>query len=464
MCRSDITTAWGGSVTRITGSPEKFLSVQRRVGIALLLLFVFASGPMQAWPSANRAQQPAPPLIRRFTAHISDRTLIDLKRRLADANWPDQLPGTGWEYGVDIKKVRELSTYWEKHYNWRTEEAVINRYHQYTTEIDGQQIHFVYERSTRRDAIPLLLIHGWPGSFIEFLKLIAPLTRPASNDMPAFDVVIPSLPGFGFSGPTTTSGWTPERMAKAFIVLMDRLGYSRYGIQGGDWGSLIARDIAHDAPSHVIGLHLNFLPVGPPNTEAITRMTDQERMRFSYFERGESSFYNLQASEPQTLAYGLTDSPLGWLAWMIDKFQILTDNNGDFLTAVDRDTFLSDVTLYWATGTVGSAMRIYREHRLSGGESAPLQKIATPIAYADFPKEVLASPVAWIEQTYNIVQVTEMPRGGHFAALEQPDLLVQDVRKFFAKITKGAPAITDFIALPDANSVNPPLDRLLKVH
>lgn len=233
---------------------------------------------------------------------------------------------------------------------------------------------------------------------------------------------------------------------------MDRLGYSRYGIQGGDWGSLIARDIAHEAPSHVIGLHLNFLPVGPPNTEAIARMTDHERKRFSYFERGESSFYNLQASESQTLAYALTDSPLGWLAWMIDKFQMLTDNDGDFLNAVDRDTFLSDVTLYWVTGTVGSAMRIYREHRLSGGESAPLPKIAAPIAYADFPKEVFASPVAWIEQTYNIVQVTEMPRGGHFAALEQPDLLVQDVRTFFAKVTNGAPAPTDFVALPDANT------------
>jgi epoxide hydrolase len=434
--RSDaavLTCAWGGSVTRLTGSRERFPSVRRRLRVAFHLLVVFVSGFTQAWPS-DSLPQPTSPLIRPFKAHISDCILIDLKRRLGDAKWPDQLPGTNWEYGADIKKVRELSTYWEKQYDWRAEEAVINRHHQYTTEIDGQQIHFIYERSTRRGAIPLLLIHGWPGSFLEFLNLIAPLTRPAGSDLPAFDVVIPSLPGFGFSGPTMTSGWTPERMAKAFIVLMDRLGYSRYGIQGGDWGSLIARDIAHDSPSHVIGLHLNFLPVDPPNPEAITQMSDQERKRFSYFERGESSFYNLQASEPQTLAYALTDSPLGWLAWMIDKFQLLTDNNGDFLSAVDRDTFLSDVTLYWVTGTVGSAMRLYREHRLSGSESAPLPKIETPIAYADFPKEVLASPVAWIKQTYNVVQVTEMPRGGHFAALEQPDLLVQDVRKFFAKV------------------------------
>ena len=217
-------------------------------------------------------------------------------------------------------------------------------------------------------------------------------------------------------------------------MLMDRLGYPRYGIQGGDWGSTIARDIAHDAPAHVIGLHLNLLYAAPPNQEAIAMMSEFERRRFSYFERGESSFFNLQASESQTLAYALTDSPVGWLAWMIDKFQMLTDNHGDFLTAVDRDTFLTDVTLYWVTGTVGSAMRIYRENRLSGEESGPLPRLETPVAYADFPKEVFATPLSWIKQTYNVVQYTEMPRGGHFAALEQHQLLVEDVRKFFAKV------------------------------
>jgi len=225
-------------------------------------------------------------------------------------------------------------------------------------------------------------------------------------------------------------------MAKAFIVVMERLGYSRYGIQGGDWGSTIARDIAYEAPSHVIGLHLNLLFADPPNPHAITELTDSERKRFSYFQRGESSYFNLQASEPQTLAYALTDSPIGWLAWMVDKFQFLTDNNGDFLTAVDRDTFLTDVTLYWVTGTVGSAMRIYRENRLSGEESAALPHLTTPVAYADFPKEVFATPLSWIKQTYNVVQYSEMSKGGHFAALEQPDLLVQDIRLFFSKLKK----------------------------
>jgi len=223
-------------------------------------------------------------------------------------------------------------------------------------------------------------------------------------------------------------------MAKALVVLMDRLGYSKYGIQGGDWDSAIAQDMAYQAPTHVIGLHLNLIYVPPPNQEAAAKMSDAERKRYSYFDREESSFFFLQASEPQTLAYALTDSPVGWLAWMIGKFQLLTDNNGDFLTAVDRDTFLTDVTLYWATGTIGSAMRIYREDRLTREEMVPTPHLETPVGYADFPKEVAVPPFSWITQTHNIVQKTGMPKGGHFAALEQPDLLVADIRKFFAKI------------------------------
>jgi epoxide hydrolase len=395
---------------------------------ALLLLSAIALG---------QTQPPAKPdlaTIWPFKMHVPDRVLIDLRRRLAEANWPDQLQGTTWEYGADIKKVRELADYWENHYDWRAQEANINHFDQFTTEIDGQQIYFIYQRSPRPDAIPLLLIHGWPGSILEFLALIEPLTHPKDSHSPAFDVIVPSLPGFGFSGPTTTRGWGPQRMAKALVVLMDHLGYSKYGIQGGDWGSLIARDMAYQAPAHVIGLHLNLITVDPPNPEAVAEMSDTERKRFSWFDRGESSFFFLQAAEPQTLAYALTDSPVGWLAWMIDKFQLLTDNNGDFLTAVDHDTFLTEVTLYWVTGTVGSAMRIYRENRLTGEEMAPTPRLETPVAYADFPREVAVPPFRWITQTYNVVQKTEMPKGGHFAALEQPDLLVDDIRKFFAKV------------------------------
>ncbi len=406
-------------------------TVSRCGGLLLGALLVF---PSTALGQAQVLAKPDPTTIQPFQVHVPDRALIDLRRRLAETKWPDQLPGTAWEYGADIKKVRELADYWGNSYDWRAQEAKINGFDQFTTEIDGQQIHFVHQRSPRADAIPLMLIHGWPGSILEFLALIEPLTDPKDKNSPAFHVIIPSLPGFGFSGPTTTRGWSPERMAKALIVLMDRLGYSRYGIQGGDWGSTIARDIAHDAPTHVIGLHLNLLFAEPPSQEAIARMSDMERRRFSFFQRGESSFFNLQASEPQTLAYALTDSPSGWLAWMVDKFQILTDNDGDFLTAVDRDTFLTDVTLYWVTGTVGSAMRIYRENRISGEEASTLPRLQTPVAYADFPKQVYASPLSWIKQTYDVVQYTKMPKGGHFAALEQPNLLLDDIRKFFTEV------------------------------
>jgi epoxide hydrolase len=410
---------------------EKKISRDGRLLLAALFLF-----PSVALGQARLLAEPAPTgaTIRPFKVHVPDRVLIDLRRRLAEAKWPDQLPGTTWEYGADIKKVRELAAYWQNNYDWRAQEAKINRFDQFTTEIDGQEIHFIHQRSERTDAIPLMLIHGWPGSIVEFLGLIEPLTHPKDKNSPAFHVIIPSLPGFGFSGPTTTRGWGPQRMAKALVVLMNRLGYSRYGVQGGDWGSIIARDMAYEAPGHVIGLHLNFLPVPPPNPEAVAQMSDFERRRSSYLHREESSFFFLQASEPQTLAYALTDSPVGWLAWMIAKFQLLTDNNGDFLTAVDRDTFLTDVTLYWATDTVGSAMRIYRENRLTGEEAAPSPRLETPVAYADFPKEVIASPFRWITQTYNVVQRTEMPKGGHFAALEQPDLLLNDIRAFFAKL------------------------------
>jgi pimeloyl-ACP methyl ester carboxylesterase len=429
--RSEVCTWKGESVRKIGFErAERIASPRRRLLLAALLLF-----PSTALGQAQELAKADPTAaIHPFKVHVPDQVLVDLQRRLAETKWPDQIPGTTWEYGADIKKVRELAEYWQNGYDWRAQEAKLNRFEQFTTEIDGQQIYFIHQRSLRPDAIPLMLIHGWPGSILEFLALIEPLTNPKDSHSPAFHVIVPSLPGFGFSGPTTTRGWGPQRMAKALVVLMDRLGYSKYGIQGGDWGSAIAQDMAYQAPAHVIGLHLNLLFVPPPNPEAVAKMSDAERKRYSYFDREESSFFFLQAAEPQTLAYALTDSPVGWLAWMIGKFQLLTDNNGDFLTAVDRDTFLTDVTLYWATDTVGSAMRIYREHRLTGEDAALSPRLETPVGYADFPREVAVPPFSWITRTYNVVQRTEMPKGGHFAALEQPDLLLDDIRKFFAKV------------------------------
>ncbi len=372
--------------------------------------------------------------IKPFKAHVPDTVLFDLRHRLAHARWPDQIPGTTWEYGADLNTVAKLAEYWQNGFDWRAAETRLNRFDQFTTEIDGQRIHFIHQRSPRSDAIPLMLIHGWPGSIVEFLGIIESLTNPRDSQQPAFHVVIPSLPGFGFSGPTTSRGWNTERMARALTVLMARLGYPRYGVQGGDWGSTIARQMAFLAPTHVIGLHLNFLPVPPPNPEAITKLNEDELRRFSSFwNEGRSGFFKLQSTEPQTAAYALTDSPIGWLAWLTVKFQDFTDNDGNFLHVVDRDAFLTNVTLYWVTNTIGSSMRIYREHQLWGGDER-LPSIHTPVGYAVFPKEVIASPDSWITRKYNVVQRTQMPKGGHFAALEQPHLLVTDIRMFFGKL------------------------------
>jgi pimeloyl-ACP methyl ester carboxylesterase len=398
----------------------------------LLVLAVTRTAHGQDEPADSAA-------IKRFKAHVPESVLADLRQRLSETRWPDQLPNTTWEYGADIGKVRELARYWQNGYDWRAEEARINRFDQFTTEIDGQRIHFIHERSPRKDAIPLMLIHGWPGSFLEFLAMVEPLTNPKDRKAPAFDVVIPSLPGFGFSGPTTTRGWGSMRMASALIVLMNRLGYSRYGIQGGDWGSEVARQMARQAPGQVIGLHLNLLPIlRPPSPEAVKELTAEERRRYSqWWDEGRSAFFQLQAREPQTVAYALTDSPVGWLAWMAEKFQDLTDNDGNFLHSVDRDTFLTNVTLYWVTGTINSSMRLYREDQLFDTPVVP-PRLQTPIGYAVFPKEVATPPERWIDQLYNVVQRTEMPKGGHFAALEQPDLLVRDIRSFFAQLeTEG---------------------------
>jgi epoxide hydrolase len=402
----------------------------RTIGALAAVLVVLAT----IRPGHGQARTADPAIIKPFQAHIPDDVLADLQRRLAGTKWPDQLPGTTWEYGADISKVRELADYWQRGYDWRAQEARINRFAQFTTEIDGQTIHFIHERSPRADAIPLMLIHGWPGSILEFLAVIEPLTHPRNSNTPAFDVVVPSLPGFGFSGPTTSRGWDPRRMGKAFIVLMDRLGYSKYGIQGGDWGSAIAEEMARQAPTHVIGLHLNLIYVPPPSPDAMKTLTAEELRRYTqWWDKGRGAFFAVQSIEPQTAAYALTDSPVGWMAWLAVKFQDLTDNDGDFLHTVDRDMFLTDVTLFWVTGTVGSSMRIYREKRLSDSDETPT-RMNTPIAYAVFPKEVVAAPERWIDQTYNVVQRTEMPKGGHFAALEQPHLLVQDIRQFFAKL------------------------------
>jgi epoxide hydrolase len=389
---------------------------------------------MAAMPSRVLAEAQMAPIVP-FKAHISDTVLHDLNRRLDQAKWPDQLPGTTWENGADNATMHALADYWRKGYNWRVQEAQINRFDQFTTEIDGQSIHFIHERSRRADAIPLMLLHGWPGSIVEFLAMINPLTRPTDPASPAFHVVVPSLPGFGFSGPTISKGWDPQRISTALIILMERLGYRQYGLQGGDWGARISQLMASRAPTKIVGLHSNFLIAPSPSPQAIAQLNEQERKAFLGFKAGEESgYFRLQETRPQTIAYALTDSPVGLLAWFGEKFQAWVDHDGDFLTVVDRDTFLTNLMLHWATGTVGSSMRIYREALLASGNAAPIPRFPAPVGQAIFPKELISTPDAWADQQFNIVQRTRMPRGGHFAALEQPGLLVTDIRALFLKI------------------------------
>ncbi len=373
-------------------------------------------------------------MIEPFFAAVPEATLADLRRRLAETRWPDQLPGTTWEYGADLTTMRELADYWRDHFDWRTQEARLNRLHQFTTEIDGQRIHFIHQRSSRADAQPLVLLHGWPGSVFEFLELIGPLTEPHDQNVPAFHLVVPSLPGFGFSGPTRERGWDARRMARAFATLMERLQYVRYGLHGGDWGSRICQFMAIQNPSQVFGLHSTFLIPPPPTPQALAELSADEAHRFSDFQVEQSGYMTIQQTKPQTMAFGLTDSPVGLLAWIGEKFEAWTDHDRGFLSVVDRDTFLGNVTLYWVTGTVASSMRLYREGLLAANRG-PAARFEAPVGHAVFPKEVMASPHRWTDQAYNITHRTEMPRGGHFAALEQPDLLATDIRSFFASIT-----------------------------
>ncbi|HEX6337142.1 MAG TPA: epoxide hydrolase [Jiangellaceae bacterium] len=375
--------------------------------------------------------------IRPYRIDIAQADLDDLDRRLATTRWPSELPGAGWERGVPLGYLKELADYWRTSYDWRKHEAALNELPQFTTEIDGQNIHFVHVRSADPNATPLLLVHGWPGSFMEFVDLIGPLTDPqahGSPGAPAFHVVIPSIPGFGFSGPTTQAGWHNHRVAQAFAELMARLGYDKYGVQGGDLGALIAPDMGRVDGDHVIGVHVNaatmgFIPFGPVDDATQSELSDVERARIArrdaYLSEG-NGYFQMQATRPQTIAYSLADSPAGQLAWIVEKFKEWT--HGDLPEdSVDRDRILTNVAIYWFTGTAGSAAALYYENMHSGIWPTPS---TTPTGVAVFAEDIAIRRYA--EQGNNIVHWTDFDTGGHFAALETPDLLVADVRTFFA--------------------------------
>lgn len=376
--------------------------------------------------------------IERFRIHVDEAVLEDLRRRLAQARLPDQIEGTGWEYGIPTDYLRELVDHWQGEYDWRAQEARLGELEHFHTRIDGQSIHFVHARSRHADAFPLLLTHGWPGSIVEFLDVVPRLVDPEAHGgraADAFHVVAPSLPGYGFSEPTRTQGWDVPRIARAWVELMRRLGYARYGAQGGDWGAQVTTRLGALDPEHCAAIHLN-MPIGAQPEEKVA-LSDEDKADLAAmgrFQAEESAYALLQGTKPQTLGVGLNDSPSGLLAWIVEKFRAWSDCDGHPENAFTRDQLLTNVMLYWVTQTATSSARLYWESKHGGMWSEKPEFVRVPTGVARYPKEVVRFPRAWVERQYNVTHWVEMPRGGHFAAMEQPELFVEDLRAFFRTV------------------------------
>lgn len=387
--------------------------------------------------------------MRPFKIDIPQSQVDDLKQRLANTRWPDEMPGAGWSRGVPVAYLKELAEYWQTEYDWRAAEKYLNQFPQFLTEIDGAQVHFLHVRSPEPDATPLILTHGWPGSFVEFIDVIGPLTDPAAHGgdpADAFHVVIPTLPGYGFSGPTGQAGWDTERVAQAWKELMRSLGYSRYLVQGGDWGMPISLRLGLADPEHVAGVHVNMLvtfpPADPTDSEAMgavmSKLTPQEMERAGFamhFQQDGMGWLKIQATRPQTLSYGLTDSPAGQLAWIAEKFKEWTDSKDRPEDAVSRGHLLTNASIYWFTATAGSSAQLYFESEHLDADFvatwAGPWPLAMPAGVAFFPKDAARPIRSWAEMILpTLTHWTEFDQGGHFAALEQPQLFVGDVRTF----------------------------------
>jgi epoxide hydrolase len=375
--------------------------------------------------------------IRPYRVGVAQADIDDLRERLARTRWAPELPGAGWERGVPTAYLRELAAYWAAKFDWRAQEAALNAYPQFITTIDGADVHFLHVRSAVPGARPLMLLHGWPGSVVEFLDVIGPLTDPAAHGgdpADAFHLVIPSLPGYGFSGPLTETGWTDGRTAAALVELMARLGYDRYGVQGGDVGAFVGPLIGRAAPDRVTGVHANALVTFPTGDPAdMAAMSEGDRARLATMEQWQQSsnaYLQVQGTRPQTIGQALTDSPAGLLAWIVEKFQEWTDPAAGLPEdAVDRDRILTDVSIYWFTSTAASAAQTYYERFNDPAMWQPKERGTVPTGVAVFTSDVSVRPFA--DKLHNVVRWSEFDRGGHFAALEAPDLLVADVREFF---------------------------------
>jgi pimeloyl-ACP methyl ester carboxylesterase len=379
--------------------------------------------------------------VRPFRIEVSDEELDHLRDRLRSTRWPDSETVEDWSQGVPLAYVQQLCRYWSEEYDWRRAEARLNAVPQVITEIDGLDIHLLHARSPEPDALPLILTHGWPGSVVEFLKVIGPLSDPVAHGgdaADAFHVVCPSLPGYGFSGKPTTSGWGIGRIAEAWSELMARLGYPRYGAQGGDWGSAVTSALGRQDPDHLAGIHLN-MPVVPFGSIDMTDMTDGEQAAMAAlaeYQRWGSGYSKQQSTRPQTVGYGLVDSPAAQCAWIVEKFAAWTDGDGHPEHVLTRDELLDNVMLYWLTGSGASSARLYWESFDSGFGRGHGDTISDPISVPTgcsiFPKEIIRISRRWAETGFSDIRYwNQLDRGGHFAAFEQPELFVGELRSFF---------------------------------
>jgi pimeloyl-ACP methyl ester carboxylesterase len=372
--------------------------------------------------------------IRTFRLDIPDAALQDLRARLALTRFPEKETPDDWSQGVPLAYMREIRDYWADKYDWRRGEAKINAFPQFMTTIEGLDIHFIHVRSPNPNAQPLLLTHGWPGSVVEFLKVIGPLADPAAhggNAADAFHVVCPSLPGYGFSGKPTAPGWGVEKIADAWAVLMARLGYASYVAQGGDWGSAVTSAIGMRDTAHCKAIHINLVTARPDPMDNLTEIEQRALAGMKHYQDWDSGYSKQQSTRPQTVGYGLTDSPIGQAAWILEKFWAWTDCNGHPENALTRDEMLDNIMLYWLTASAASSARLYWQSfgSFSAGD------VNVPTGCSIFPKEIFVCSRRWASNRYkNIIHWNELDRGGHFAAFEQPELFVKEVRDCFRQI------------------------------
>ncbi len=376
--------------------------------------------------------------MERFTIEVSDDILKDLRERLSRTRFPDQLDGADWDYGAELGYLREFCAYWRDEFDWPAQERALNGWDHYRTDVDGLGIHFVHQKSKVADALPLIITHGWPGSVFEFAKILGPLTDPEAHGgkaQDAFHVVCPSMPGYGFSDAPKKPGFDIAHVADVNVKLMEQLGYTRYGAQGGDWGSPATAWMALKDPEHVCGIHINMvLGKRPEDAANAPELSEEDKRRLEAargFNRAETGYQRIQGTKPQSLGYGLNDSPAGLAAWIVEKFRTWSDCGGDIESRFTKDELLANIMIYWINGNITSSTRLYYESMKSGNFGPPNEYVKTPTGCAVFPGELTRLPRSWAENSFNVTQWTEMPRGGHFAAMEEPELLVDDIREFF---------------------------------